>query len=54
MADDSEVKVQSSFLLPLDLKRWIEAEAKRLGVSTGEVVRVLLQEAREAKELVAA
>jgi len=49
MTNAKDVKVQSSFLLPLSLKQWIEEEARRRNVSTGEVVRVLLQQARDAR-----
>lgn len=58
MDNDQEPKVNGSFLLPLSLKRWIEAEAERLTaesraaggekVSTAEVVRRALEQAREA------
>jgi hypothetical protein len=57
---DQDVKVQSSFLLPLSLKRWIEDEARRLSretgkkVSTGDVVRDLLEGIRGQREAVAA
>lgn len=50
MDNTEDVKVQSSFLIPLSLKRWIEDQARGQGVSTAVIVREVLEKAKAERE----
>lgn len=50
MADETEVKVNASYLLPLSLKRWIEEQARERKVSTALIAREILEAARAESE----
>ena len=56
MADQLDVKVNSSFLLPFSLKRWVDERARERSAATGksvsaaEIVREILEAARAESE----
>lgn len=54
MTDDTDVKVNGSYLLPLSLKRWIEEKARERNVSAAEIVREILEAARGELEAIPA
>ena len=45
------VGVRRSIILSQPLKRWLEAEAARLGIGEAELVRRILDQYREQREI---
>ena len=56
MAEEIDVKVNGSYLLPLSLKRWIEERSRERSAATGknvsaaDIVREILEAARAESE----